>query len=166
MCARGHLGMDATAIGRFRSMDGFVEVTQGLLVDSSLSRVGRAWYTCAGNALFGLGYALIAAVSTSMSVYLFVRQGQASRLQAKMIDSTMILTKSLVYWSVGAKTMAAAGVACIVHALQAGHRCRSNLVRHQLTCVEFRQTDDPEHLFGSVKHAVAAGVGEVSWMNE
>ena len=72
MRARGDLGMDATAIGRFRSMDGFVEVTQGLLVDSFLSRVGRAWYTCAGNALFGLGYALIAAVRTSNPVYLFL----------------------------------------------------------------------------------------------
>ena len=55
--------MDATAIGRFRSLDGFVEVTQGLLVDSSLSRLGRAWHTCAGNILFGLGYTMIAAVS-------------------------------------------------------------------------------------------------------
>jgi len=65
--------MNATAIGRFRSMDGFVEVTQGLLVDSCLSRFGRAWYTCAANGLFGLGYALIAVVSIIAPVCSFSR---------------------------------------------------------------------------------------------
>ena len=45
--------MDAAAIGRFRSMDGFVEVTQGLMVDSSLSRLGRARYVCPLPPFFG-----------------------------------------------------------------------------------------------------------------
>ena len=55
--------MDATTIGRFRSLDGFAEVTQGLLVNSSLSCFGRARHTFLGNALFAVGYTMIAAVS-------------------------------------------------------------------------------------------------------
>ena len=74
VCVRGDLKMPPAMIGRFRSLDGFVEVTQGLLLDSSISWLGRARHTCAGNILFGLGYFLIAAVSTA--VYPFCRSAQ------------------------------------------------------------------------------------------
>lgn len=63
LVVRGDLRMDAATIGRFRSLDGFAEMMQGLLVDSSLSCFGRARYTFTGNALFALGYTMIAAVS-------------------------------------------------------------------------------------------------------
>lgn len=69
-------------IGRFRSLDGFVEVTQGLLLDSSISWLGRARHTCAGNILFGLGYFLIAAVS--VAVYPFCISAQRRHLARRI----------------------------------------------------------------------------------
>ena len=44
---RGDLGMDAAAVGWFRSMDGFAEVSQGLLLGTSLRVLGRARHTLA-----------------------------------------------------------------------------------------------------------------------
>lgn len=42
-------------------MDGFAEVAQGLFLGTSLRLLGRARHTFAGNALFSIGYALLAA---------------------------------------------------------------------------------------------------------